>query len=98
MVLQSIRSPVLFSRHSSTLAHDPVALRAQHAAPSFDMNKMTTLLDHDNHEMRREMREFMCSDLMVPKYNIPLLEERELALQRLQAVCDAGFISVLDFK
>merc|ERR1711997_1304823 len=27
-----------------------------------------------------------------------LEEEREIALKRLQAVCDAGFISVLDFK
>ena len=25
-------------------------------------------------------------------------EERDLALKRLQAICDAGFISVLDFK
>lgn len=34
---------------------------------------------------------------MVPKYNISLADERELALQRLKRICDAGFISVLDF-
>lgn len=34
---------------------------------------------------------------MIPKYNISLAEERELALQRLKRICDAGFISVLDF-
>lgn len=32
------------------------------------------------------------------RYNIPLEEEREVALKRLKAICDAGFISVLNFK
>ena len=31
------------------------------------------------------------------RYNIPLKEERDLALDRLQQICDAQFISVLDF-
>jgi acyl-CoA oxidase len=35
--------------------------------------------------------------VMVPKYNISLAEERELSLQRLKRICDAGFISVMDF-
>lgn len=35
---------------------------------------------------------------MVPRYNISLAEEREIALKRLKRICDAGFISVLDFK
>ena len=34
---------------------------------------------------------------MVPRYNIPLDEERDLALRRLQRICDNDFISVLDF-
>jgi acyl-CoA oxidase len=34
---------------------------------------------------------------MVPRYNIPLEEERDLALRRLQRICDNKFISVLDF-
>jgi acyl-CoA oxidase len=34
----------------------------------------------------------------MPRYDLTLDEEREIALKRLQAVCDAGFISVLDFK
>merc|ERR1719384_1440117 len=33
----------------------------------------------------------------MPRYDLTLDEERELALRRLQAICDAGFISVLDF-
>merc|ERR1711936_363454 len=32
-----------------------------------------------------------------PRYNLTLEEERELALKRLTAICDAGFISVLNF-
>ena len=34
---------------------------------------------------------------MVPRYNISLAEERDLALRRLQRICDNKFISVLDF-
>ena len=34
---------------------------------------------------------------MVPRYNISLEEERELALRRLQRICDNNFISVKDF-
>ena len=43
-------------------------------------------------------RKFMSDPVMKPKYNIPLSEERELALARLQRICDNGFISVLDFR
>lgn len=39
----------------------------------------------------------MSEKVMKPKYNIPLDEEREVALARLKRICDAGFISVLDF-
>ncbi|KAG0716586.1 Acyl-coenzyme A oxidase 3, peroxisomal [Chionoecetes opilio] len=40
---------------------------------------------------------FMSDPVMRPRYNIPLEEEREVALARLKRICDAGFISVLDF-
>ena len=58
---------------------------------------MRYLLDHDNHEMRDNFREFMKQPLFQPRFDLTLDEEREVALQRLKAVCDAGFISVLDF-
>ncbi|XP_078489499.1 uncharacterized protein LOC100181361 [Ciona intestinalis] len=64
---------------------------------TFDPSKMTELLDHDNHEMRKKFREFMSDPVMTPRYDIPLAEEREVALQRLQRICDAKFISVTDF-
>lgn len=40
----------------------------------------------------------MSDPVMVPRYNIPLHEERDVALARLQRICDNGFISVLDFR
>ena len=58
----------------------------------------THLLDHDNHEMRANFRDFISEPVMVPRYNISLEEERELALRRLQRICDNDFISVLDFN
>ena len=64
----------------------------------FDVEKMKYLLDHDNHKMRDEFRDFLKKPLFMPRYDMTLEEEREIALKRLQAVCDAGFISVLDFK
>ncbi len=48
--------------------------------------------------MRDKFRKFMSDPLMTPRYNISVNEERELALARLQRICDAGFISVLDFR
>ncbi|XP_045126050.1 acyl-coenzyme A oxidase 3, peroxisomal-like isoform X2 [Portunus trituberculatus] len=39
----------------------------------------------------------MSDPVMKPRYNISLEEEREVALARLKRICDAGFISVLDF-
>ncbi|XP_077969139.1 uncharacterized protein LOC120344988 [Styela clava] len=65
--------------------------------PSFDIDEMNKLLDHDNHEMRTKFRDFMSDPCMTPRYNISLEEERDVALQRLQRICDAGFISVTDF-
>ena len=58
----------------------------------FDVEKMKYLLDHDNHKMRDEFRDFLKKPLFQPRYDLTLEEEREVALQRLQAVCDGGFI------
>jgi acyl-CoA oxidase len=59
---------------------------------------MKTILDHDNLEMRDNLRKFLASDpIFTPKYNLPLEEEREVALAKLQKICDQGFFSVKDF-
>ena len=55
------------------------------------------IIDHDNHEMRANFREYLKQDDFKPKYAIPLNEERELALNRLQKVCNEDFMSVRDF-
>lgn len=73
-------------------------LREAWGAPSFDVSQMTEVIDHDCHDMRRRMRTFLSQSAMAPRYNIALDVERELALSRLKQICDAGFISVHDFR
>jgi len=75
----------------------PERIRQAWFHPEFPVEKMTELLDHDNHEMRANFRNFISEPVMVPRYNISLAEERDLALRRLQRICDNKFISVLDF-
>ena len=83
----------------SAARFDPQKLRDVWGKPSFDVAKMTHLLDHDNHDKRAKFRKIFSEDpLMTPKYNISLDEERDLALKRLKTLCNQGFISVLDFK
>ena len=76
----------------------PDVLRQKWNSSTFDTEKMAEVLDHDNHDMRSQFRKFMSEPSMKPKYNIPLHEERDLALLRLQKICDNGFISVLNFR
>jgi len=75
----------------------PEQIRTKLLTPAFPISKMTDLLDHDNHQMRADFRKFISEPVMVPRYNISLDEERDLALRRLQRICDHKFISVLDF-
>ena len=67
--------------------------------PTFDTKKMTDFLDDQNHDLHKKMRSFLSEDkFFVPRYDIPLPEERELALKRLKALCDNNFISVHFFS
>jgi len=88
--------PVITERLQSTAANP--AFREGCETPGYDIKHIQALLDHDNHEMREEMRKFISSPAFTPQYNISLKEERDVAYNRLKAICDAGFISVLDFK
>lgn len=94
----SFRGKAIVAGISPDDSLNPVSLRKTWPNPTFNMDEMTTLLDHDNHDMRKEFRKFVSDPVMVPRYNISLAEEREVALRRLQRICDGGFISVLDFK
>ena len=58
---------------------------------------MQDILEHDNLEMRQKLKEFLKDPIFVPRYNISLEDERELALKRLQKICNEDFISVKDF-
>ena len=35
--------------------------------PDFNLESMTHLLDHDNHDMRQKFREFISDPVMVPR-------------------------------
>lgn len=59
---------------------DPKELRSKWPKPSFDIEKLTLLLDNDNHDMRKDMRKFLSDPIMKPKYNISLEEERQVGL------------------
>lgn len=63
-----------------------------------DVSALHTLLEHDNPELRHRMKAFFAADpLYIPRYDIDLRDDRELALARLERFCRAGFISVGDF-
>eukprot|EP00803_Ostreobium_quekettii_P004024 evm.model.scf_590.4 EVM.evm.TU.scf_590.4 scf_590:26976-29367(+) len=81
-----------------TFGRGPAASGAPVA--QFDPSELQRLLDHDSHEMRARLKDFMNQELFVPRFNVPLEEERELALARLKAVCSrpGEFLSVLDFR
>ncbi|XP_040565436.1 uncharacterized protein [Lepeophtheirus salmonis] len=94
---ESKKPRILDSIIRSSIALSPPEIRKAWPKPDFPVEELKKILDHDNHEMRDEFRAFLKKDLFKPRYNMCLEDERELALKRLQAICDAGFISVMDF-
>ncbi|KAF0697770.1 Aste57867_11563 [Aphanomyces stellatus] len=64
---------------------------------SFPTDKLNEWLDPDNREMRSKLKVFLKDNSFRPRYNIPLAEEREIALAQLKKICDAKFFSVKDF-
>jgi acyl-CoA oxidase len=53
-------------------------------APSFDVKKLAHLLENDNHEKRKAFKEFAKDPLFIPRFDVSLRYERELALERLK--------------
>jgi acyl-CoA oxidase len=66
--------------------------------PTFDVNRLTYIIENDNQAKRAAFKEFMKDPLYIPRYDISLRYERELALERLKRIAEAGFISVFDFE
>jgi acyl-CoA oxidase len=73
-------------------------MNSQSNTPHFNISNMQELLDHDNHDTRSQLKELFKDPMFIPRFNISMDEERELALKRLQKICDHKLISVLDFK
>ena len=65
---------------------------------SFDVGRLTQLLEHDNHAKRQSMKQLMKDPIFIPRFDISLRHERELALERLKRVAQAKCISVFDFE
>ncbi|BEI86636.1 hypothetical protein CcaverHIS002_0609230 [Cutaneotrichosporon cavernicola] len=80
------------SAFSTVHGNDPPA--------SFSPEALNKILDPDNRENRAAFKKYMADnhDLFVPRFDIPLTEERDRAFARLQAVARKGYISVLDFE
>ena len=65
--------------------------------------KARIVLDENGETPRRQkvlyaFKEFLKDPLFIPRYNVSLRYERELALERLKKIADAGYISVFDFE
>lgn len=64
-----------------------------------ELKEINALLEPDNRENREKMRKLFSSDpIFIPRHSLSLPEERQIALERLQKVCDGGHVSVLDFE
>ncbi len=82
------------------LSPNDIRVKSAHSA-DFDAKKMKRWLDNDNFEMRDELRAFLgTDDIFRNRYHQTLEQMRELALKRLQKVCEkpGRFVSVRDFQ
>lgn len=65
---------------------------------SFNVNELKRVFDHDNFDKRDAFRALADEPLFVPRHNVSLSYERELALDRLKRVSETKMISVFDFE
>ena len=86
----------LFLLLAATAIAAPSLARSLHAQllPS---SSLLLLLDHNCHSTRSKWRALASNPLFSPRYDISLLEAKDLALKRLQLVADAKVFSVFDF-
>eukprot|EP00397_Hematodinium_sp_SG-2012_P005519 GEMP01005539.1.p1 GENE.GEMP01005539.1~~GEMP01005539.1.p1 ORF type:complete len:706 (+),score=154.48 GEMP01005539.1:215-2332(+) len=64
-----------------------------------DIRSIGILLDHDNHENRQKIHKLVTEDpIFKPYYDESLDDQREHAIRRLRAFCNARIISVHDFE
>lgn len=60
--------------------------------------QLNFLLEPDNLDTRSNFRKLFEDPIFVPRYNISLVESRNLALQRLQKIVEKKPFSVFDFE
>ncbi|EUC54225.1 acyl-coenzyme A oxidase 3, peroxisomal protein, partial [Rhizoctonia solani AG-3 Rhs1AP] len=65
---------------------------------TFNVNELKRVFDHDNFDKRDAFRALADEPLFVPRHNVSLSYERELALDRLKRVSETKMISVFDFE
>ena len=65
---------------------------------SNDQKRLTYLLENDNQEKRQKFKEFFKDPIFIPRFDISLRHERELAYERLKRIAENKFISVFDFE
>jgi hypothetical protein len=88
-----------FSFHPFSPQTSFLAMSSTLSLDASQANYIRKVLQYDNHANRDAMAEFMAKDpLYIPRYNIPLATERELALNRLVKLAKHGFWSVFDFE
>ena len=59
---------------------------------------MQQILEPDNQNTRQQLRELFRDPIFLPRYNVSLRYEREIALERLKKITDSHLISVFDFE
>ena len=72
-------------------------LRTMSSSSPIDTTAMTKLLDDHNHDTRAGLKELFRHPMYTPRYTMTLDEERDLAYDRVKAVCGSKLVSVKDF-
>lgn len=67
-------------------------------APTFDVKALQRVFEHDNFESRERLRKLFDEELFVPRHNLSLEEQREIALARLKRIVQSRVISIFDFE
>ena len=94
-----IPTVVLSFSHQHTMTLSKSAFRSQHIpTPTFSTDALNYLLEPDNRDNRKRFRALLADPLFIPRFNISLDEERDLAYRRLRAIADAKLVSVLDYE
>jgi acyl-CoA oxidase len=60
--------------------------------------RLNELIEPDGRKKRLAFKEFLKDPLFIPRFDVSLAYERQIALERLKKISEAGYISVFDFE